>query len=165
MHPQAYQYVADAVKAHASRPALRVVEFGSADVNGSVRHLFDQADYHGIDLRAGNGVDEVADATRWSGAGRYDVVVCTETLEHAPDPAAIIRQARRSLRPGGLLIATMAAPERAPHDCNGDPLHDGREHYRGIPPDELRRWLRTWDVLSLQHSPADGDLYVTAARP
>ena len=165
MHGQAYEYVVRAVRDTAAWSGTRVVEFGSADVNGSVRPLFDGAEYHGIDLRPGNGVDEIADAASWEGGRSYDVVVCTETLEHAPDPAAIIRQAGRALKPGGVLIATMAAPERPPHDCNGDPLHDDREHYRGIPPEELRDWLSGWDVLSLVHDPEAGDVYVTAFAP
>jgi SAM-dependent methyltransferase len=48
-----------------------------------------------------------------------DVVLATETLEHVPDPAQFLAQARRVLRPGGKLILTVPFAARwhyIPHD-------------------------------------------------
>lgn len=166
MHPQAFEYVAAALLAHAEPRPTHVVEFGSFDVNGSPRALLtDVDDYHGIDVRDGKGVDEVADAASWNGKGRYDLVLSTETLEHAPDPEAVISSARRALAMGGLLIATMAAPERAPHSVNGAPRLAPDEHYGNISEEQLRNWLgKGWEILDLQHHPERGDLYVTARK-
>ena len=36
-----------------------------------------------------------------------DTVLATETLEHVPDPQQFIREARRTLRPGGTLLLTV----------------------------------------------------------
>jgi SAM-dependent methyltransferase len=36
----------------------------------------------------------------------FDVVLCTEVLEHLPDPVAAITELARLLRPGGLLLLT-----------------------------------------------------------
>lgn len=36
----------------------------------------------------------------------FDVVLCSEVLEHIPDPAAAIREFSRILRPGGVLLLT-----------------------------------------------------------
>lgn len=40
------------------------------------------------------------------GAARYDYVLCTQVLEHLPDPAAVLREFHRILKPGGLLYLT-----------------------------------------------------------
>jgi 2-polyprenyl-3-methyl-5-hydroxy-6-metoxy-1,4-benzoquinol methylase len=50
-------------------------------------------DVHGVTLEAAAFPD-----------GRFDVVTLIETLEHIPDPAAMLREIRRILRPGGLLV-------------------------------------------------------------
>lgn len=51
--------------------------------------------------------------------GSIDVVLATETLEHVPDPAVFLAEARRVLRPGGRLIVTVPFAARwhyIPHD-------------------------------------------------
>jgi 2-polyprenyl-3-methyl-5-hydroxy-6-metoxy-1,4-benzoquinol methylase len=39
------------------------------------------------------------------GDGEFDLLVCEDVLEHVEDPAAVLAECRRVLRPGGLLIA------------------------------------------------------------
>lgn len=41
------------------------------------------------------------------GSGSFDVVWCTETLEHVGDTARFLAQARRVLAPGGTLLVTV----------------------------------------------------------
>lgn len=48
-----------------------------------------------------------------------DVVLCTETLEHVPEPRVFLAEASRCLRPGGYLILTVPFAARwhfIPHD-------------------------------------------------
>jgi SAM-dependent methyltransferase len=47
--------------------------------------------------------------------GALDAIVLGEVLEHCPDPAAIVGEGLRALRPGGLLIAT--TPNRTRHSA------------------------------------------------
>lgn len=49
----------------------------------------------------------------------FDHILCTEVLEHAEDPMALIAEMYRVLRPGGTLLATVPFSARvhyAPHD-------------------------------------------------
>jgi SAM-dependent methyltransferase len=39
-------------------------------------------------------------------AARYDYVMCTQVLEHLPDPAAVLREFHRVLKPHGVLCLT-----------------------------------------------------------
>jgi len=161
MHRQAYEFV-QRVMRDVDPAGLRVLEFGSYNVNGTVRPLFPgAAEYVGVDLRAGPGVDVVADAATVDGLEDFDVLVCCEVLEHTPDPAALITAAWRSLKPGGALILTAAGPGRAPHGVNGGPV--GREHYANISPDQLGAWLSDWDALIKQDERA-GDVYAVARK-
>jgi SAM-dependent methyltransferase len=49
----------------------------------------------------------------------FDIVLCTEMLEHVPDPAAVLSEIRRILKPGGRLIMTtpfLVPLHEEPHD-------------------------------------------------
>ena len=121
----------------------RVLEFGSRDINGTVRDLFPNADeYLGVDPQEGPGVDLVADAASCdAGLNRWDVVVCTEVLEHAEDAAGIIANAYRHLRADGRFIMTCAAPGRGPHSAiDENPIRDF-EFYRNVDGAMLAGWL------------------------
>lgn len=163
MHDEAYQFVASQM---AGRPieGLAVLEFGSYNVNGSVRRIFrNPARYVGVDVRPGRDVDVVSRAADYDGQGAFDVVVSAETLEHDPDPQATLESAMRALKPGGLLILTMASPLRAPHGCDGGNVGPG-EHYAGIGAVQLSQWLADWDGVEIAHIPSRGDLYATARK-
>ncbi|WP_340268550.1 class I SAM-dependent methyltransferase [Sphingobium mellinum] len=84
-------------------------------------------DYVGIDVpQAGafnmSGNDEVipfdGNSIPFSDA-TFDTVLCTEVLEHSPEPALLIAEIERVLKPGGKLIATVPFSARvhyAPYD-------------------------------------------------
>ncbi len=54
--------------------------------------------------------------------GTFDAVLCTEVLEHVPEPVAVVKEIARVLRPGGRLILT--APL-------GSGIHQEPYHYYG----------------------------------
>ncbi|HEX5924238.1 MAG TPA: class I SAM-dependent methyltransferase [Baekduia sp.] len=89
--------------------------------------LPEDARYRAIDVRiAGEAFGyDMPDTTYFEGDvwpvedASVDVVLATETLEHVPDPAAFLAEARRVLRPGGRLILTVPFAARwhyIPHD-------------------------------------------------
>lgn len=94
-----------------------VLEVGSRNVNGTVRPLFPQAGYTGVDMVAGPGVDLVLDILKAGNQfdGQFRTAVCCETLEHVKEPWAAIDTMARALLPGGLLIVSW---------CFAFPLHD-----------------------------------------
>lgn len=165
MHPQAFAYVAPRLVTLAPK---RVLEIGSADINSTaqglnLRALLPDAAWHGIDANDGPGVDEVVSAADYRAHRTFDCVVSTEAMEHAARPEDIIECAARSLIPGGVLLLTAAAPERAPHGANGGPLHAG-EHYGAISPDALKAMLDGWADVEVAHNAAAGDVYARAVR-
>lgn len=135
--------------------AGNVVEFGSRDINGNVRDLLGPGDYLGIDLEAGPNVDEVADVTQLRWEPIFDVVLCLEVLEHAPDAAAVCDAARDALKPGGRLIMTCATYEREPHSgLDGGALRAG-EHYENIDHVAFIDWVRRWGDYTFQFDRED----------
>jgi len=61
-------------------------------------------------------------------AGTYDAVINTQVLEHVPDPAAVLRELNRVLKPGGKLL--LSVPLTAP--LHGEPWHFFHFTHHGI---------------------------------
>lgn len=146
-------------------PRKQVVELGSFNINGSVRPLFGEAAYVGVDIRPGKGVDVVADAATYRPETAPDTVVSCEVLEHTAVAPAIVANAYDMLTPGGVLLITVAMPPRIPHSqIDGNLLKPG-EFYENIQPDDLREWLRPFVDVHIEEHPSRGDLYAIAFKP
>jgi SAM-dependent methyltransferase len=65
------------------------------------------AEYVGVDVKENVSADIVgaADAIPVED-GSYDVVLCTQVLEHVDDPAAVVRELSRVTAPGGRVLAS-----------------------------------------------------------
>ena len=52
-------------------------------------------------------------------AAQFDLVICTQVLEYIPEPAAVIAEIYRVLKPGGCLLLSVPAvgPRDADEDC------------------------------------------------
>jgi SAM-dependent methyltransferase len=61
------------------------------------------------------------------GSGTFDAVICSELLEHVPDPRAVLSEVFRVLKPCGILLGTVPFLYR----IHGDPEDYGRytDHY------------------------------------
>lgn len=122
---------------------LAVLDIGGRDLNGSTRILFPNANpYHVLDVLPGDNVDFVADGGAWTPVRQYDLVVTTETFEHAENWQGIIRTAWDALRPGGWLVFTCAGPGRPEHSGIAAVwgLIDG-EHYANVSAEQIRAEL------------------------
>lgn len=169
MHPSAYTYIVKHLVAIGIN-GKRCLEIGSLDVNSSEQGLSlralceDAGAYIGIDEQIGLGVDVVASARDYDGKAGFDLCICTEAMEHTPDPTEIVACAWRALKPGGVLLLTAAGPERQPHNCDGTG-YSGVEHYANINPDQLAAWLADWESVEIQHNVPQGDVYARAMKP
>lgn len=110
-----------------------------------------------LDLHPGPGVHVVGDAQALGFAdASFDVVLCTEMLEHVPEPQRAIDEMRRVLRPGGLLLLTTRFLF---------PIHDAPHDYFRYTKYGLRHLLRRFDILELQEeTTAVGALAVLIQR-
>jgi hypothetical protein len=112
-----------------------VIEVGSYDVNGSIRPIveaLEPKEYIGIDIEAGPGVDRVCPLTdAYSRFGPFDLVVCTEVLEHVVDWKTSVLALVDLTQYGGHLLVTTRSP--------GFPYH----------PYPIDTWRYTVDALDL----------------
>lgn len=133
----------------------------------STRDLFPNARWTGLDKRQGPGVNIVADATRWDPQDRrWDMVLCTEVLEHEGNWALILMTAHRALTGGGRLIVTCAGPGRPAHSwtsADGRPGPD--EHYANVDPSTLFHVLHLAGFRDIEVQWHGDDLYATALKP
>jgi SAM-dependent methyltransferase len=89
-----------------------ILEAGSLEVNGSVKPYFMRChpdEYIGIDMVPGLGVDFCTKIEDFQ-SPPFDIVVSTETLEHAEDWRATVNAIKNLCKPDGLLFITTRSP-------------------------------------------------------
>lgn len=160
MHTEALDWI----RRHASPARLTALDIGGRNINGTGRESWPNAAWTVLDIAPGDGVDIVADAATWTPDRQYHLVLCAEVFEHTPIWPEILRTAYAACRPGGLLIATMAGPGRAPHSgIDGGPVRAG-EHYANVDPDDLAAALKTAGWVDITVDQLGPDVRATAWR-
>jgi len=90
----------------------KVIEVGSLDVKGSLRSIIEPlnpAEYVGVDITEGRGVDIICDARdiiERFGKESYDFVVSTELLEHVESWRKVVSNIKNICKPEGIIIIT-----------------------------------------------------------
>ncbi len=102
-----YRFVAE--QARAIKRQSRVLDIGAGEA--PYRELFSEHTYVTLDYDDTPHSGEVdlrgaADAIP-AEADTFDVILCTQVLEHVPRPLQALREFHRVLGPGGLLVATV----------------------------------------------------------
>lgn len=117
MHVEVLQFI-NAVKARSLHyfVGAKVLEAGSLNINGSVRQMFQNCDYTGVDICNGKDVDVVGRVHELPAEMTgYDTVISAEMLEHDQYWKDSLRSMYERLRPGGLMIITAAGKSRPEH--------------------------------------------------
>ena len=148
MHSSSMENMHRCVDWYVRGSAGKVVDLGAMNVNGSYRELFaPDADYIGVDLEPGPGVDVVlTDVYHLPFADNsVDIILSGQMLEHCGHFWRVFSEISRILKPEGLafVIAPSSGPvHRYPVDC-----------YRFYP--DSYQALADWSGLRLVHSWTD----------
>jgi SAM-dependent methyltransferase len=106
----------DFIRTHRGRFNAPVLEVGSHDYGSTqnLRGLFTDADYTGIDMNPGPGVDLALDLTRpfeeldsALGGRRFGTIFCLSVLEHCDQPFVMAENMSRLLVPGGQIFVSV----------------------------------------------------------
>jgi hypothetical protein len=91
-----------------------VIEIGSKDYGNtaSFRDLYPDAQYIGVDMEEGKGVDLVVDLTTGALAGEFDIGICCSVLEHTPFPWKMAENITSMIKRGGSLYVSVPWVQR-----------------------------------------------------
>ncbi len=141
----------------------RVLEVGARNVNGSARPLAERhgpAEYVGVDIFEGPGVDAICNIdglVERFGQSRFDLVLCTEVLEHVRDWRRALSNLKQVLAPCGTLLVT---------------TRSAGFHYHGYPfdfwryePEDVEALMADMSLEVLQRDPSAPGVLFVATRP
>jgi SAM-dependent methyltransferase len=116
-HRQQLEFIAELAELFPDKfRKRRVLEIGSQNVNGTIRHFFEDCDYTGIDVAPGPDVDIVCEGQNYDAPdGSFDVVIACEVMEHNPYWAETTANMIRLCKPNGMVVVTCATLGRAEH--------------------------------------------------
>lgn len=147
-HKEQFQYV-ESVKTNFRNFFLNktVLEFGSLNINGSVRNFFENCCYIGLDLGPGPDVDVIGLAHEYDLPDQsFDVVLSTEMFEHDPHWKESFTNMIRLCKKEGLIFFTCASTGRKEHgtihsDIQSSPLTVklGWDYYRNLTETDFRK--------------------------
>ena len=116
-HPQQAEFFSSVREQYPQHfKQAKVLEVGSLDINGSLRELFQDCDYTGVDLQVGPGVDLACPGHLLAlPTGHFDTVCSAECFEHNPFWRETLANMLRMCRPGGLVLISCATTGRKEH--------------------------------------------------
>ena len=103
-----------------------VIEVGAYNFNGSLRSLvedFYPASYIGVDISPGPAVDQICNAEDLIasfGNNKFDMLICTELLEHVGNWQKVVHNIKNVMKPRGILILSTRSIGFPWHPCPND---------------------------------------------
>ena len=165
MQPSVVEYC----RPFATDRKVRGLDIGGRDVFSAdghcARDLWPNARWDVLDLVDAPEVTIVADARTFRSRRRWDVILCTETLEHVEGWPQLIDTAVRHLARGGRLIVTCAGPGWEPHSgFTGELGEFEGEHYENVPADDLGWEMQMAGLTDVQVEQAGRDTHGTGVN-
>jgi SAM-dependent methyltransferase len=124
-----------------------ILEVGSRNVNGSFRDVLIKMkplSYIGVDIQEGQYVDEICDInelTEKFNNKQFDIVVCTEVIEHVENWRNGIRNLMNITKIGGLMLLTSRSKGFGEHGFPND--------YWRYELEDVQFIFQNWDVQHL----------------
>ncbi len=141
----------------------KVLEIGSLDINGSIRQFFDAAQYVGVDLGEGKGVDLVAKGEELDFPDNsFDVVASCECFEHNPEWVAtfnnMVRMASKFVF---FTCATTGRPEHGTRRTSPSDAPFCGDYYRNLTEQDIRENcdLSKFETFEFSTNSNPADLY------
>ena len=140
-----------------------VIEVGSCEVFGSLRPFVESwgpKSYLGVDIVPGTGVDEIwnaEDLLDRFGGRRFDIVLCTEVLEHTRNWRKVVSNLKNLCRPGGILLVTTRS--------RGFHYHAYPHDFWRYETENIRHIFSDLDIVQVERDPRDPGVFVKAVRP
>ncbi len=142
----------------------RILEIGSRYVNGSVRPFIENflkpMEYIGIDIEKGKYVDIVLPAEKivdYFGEESFDVIICTEVIEHVKDWRKVINNMKLVLKKGGIIYITTRS--------RGFPLHDYPYDFWRYEIEDFKEIFKDFNILVLESDPEAPGVFLKAKKP
>lgn len=175
MHSSAYSFLLDHQElVHFRNKPGKGLDLGGRIANDNPRVIWLDCEWTAVDIANDNGQGLARpkttyikdDACTWEPTSYYDLVLCTEVLEHVEEWDNICETAFRSLYNEGTFFVTCAGPGRKPHNMHTGGILGIGEWYENILPHVLGHTLRQIGFrCKITYDPHHGDLYAYAIKP
>jgi SAM-dependent methyltransferase len=140
-----------------------ILEVGSREAKGGVGHIiksYGPAQYIGVDIEDGPGVDEICNALDLEerfGDGSFDIVISTEMLEHVFEWREAVTNLKKVVKPGGTLLLTTRSP--------GYPYHAAPHDHWRFTAGDMEKILSDFHIDVLEDDPEKPGIFIKATRP
>ncbi|MCE5214163.1 MAG: class I SAM-dependent methyltransferase [Methanobacterium sp.] len=141
----------------------KVIEIGSYDVNGSIRSIIESlnpAEYMGVDLEEGPGVDRVCCAEEIINCFHeeaFDVVISTEMIEHVKDWRKVISNIKKICKPGGIILLTTRS--------YGFPFHPSPTDFWRFEYEDMESIFSDCEILVLEKDREFPGVFIKVRKP
>lgn len=143
-HPQQFQFVESVrVEYPDNFYNAKVLEIGSLNINGSVRWLFADCNYLGVDVGQGKDVDLVCEGQKLDHPDNtYDTTISCECFEHNPYWAETFKNMHRMTKVGGLVLFSCATTGRPKHGTKSSSPQDAPliewDYYKNLTEEDFK---------------------------